>query len=235
MPADAACAAYAALLDEVAPAWDAAAAGAASGTKSSKAMGPVFSSLGAAPDDGDDNGAQVRRHAREPPPPCRWARGWVQRLCASAAAQGGEGGGELAAAAREGGLERVRALLAAGADCGARDADGCTPLHWAADRGHCEVTGAPGRGEAAPVPARQGPRQPVPHGRPGSAAGDTRAGGVGGPAGRPRRGRADAAALCRAGRPAAGAARAAFPASVGQLVCHARERTSRPCPCLPCL
>ena len=42
-------------------------------------------------------------------------------------------------AASEGDAATVSALLDAGQDVNARDEDGCTALHWAADRGCTEV------------------------------------------------------------------------------------------------
>ena len=39
-------------------------------------------------------------------------------------------------------IEDIRTCLAAGADPGARDDDGNTPLHWAAYGGHAEAVGA---------------------------------------------------------------------------------------------
>jgi acyl-CoA-binding protein len=45
----------------------------------------------------------------------------------------------LIAAARSGDCEQVRKLLEAGVDANQRDSEGCTPLHWAADRGHLNV------------------------------------------------------------------------------------------------
>lgn len=45
----------------------------------------------------------------------------------------------IIAATREGDLERVRQLLGSGICSTARDVDGCTALHWAADRGHLGI------------------------------------------------------------------------------------------------
>jgi ankyrin repeat protein len=42
--------------------------------------------------------------------------------------------------ASEGDTEAVTFLLDNGADVDARDAEGCTALHWAADRGCSEVS-----------------------------------------------------------------------------------------------
>ncbi|XP_049946541.1 protein roadkill-like isoform X2 [Schistocerca serialis cubense] len=50
-----------------------------------------------------------------------------------------ERGRRLREAAKEGAVEEVRALLAAGADVGARGGAGGTALHWAAWRGHAAV------------------------------------------------------------------------------------------------
>ena len=53
-----------------------------------------------------------------------------------------QGQSELHRAAARGDAEAVRQLLGSGVDPDARDGDGCSPLHWAADRGHLEVRGA---------------------------------------------------------------------------------------------
>ena len=45
----------------------------------------------------------------------------------------------LRAAARSGDVAEVRRLVAAGADKDAKDANGATALHCAADNGHVEV------------------------------------------------------------------------------------------------
>ncbi|XP_049946545.1 poly [ADP-ribose] polymerase tankyrase-1-like [Schistocerca serialis cubense] len=50
-----------------------------------------------------------------------------------------ERGRRLIEAAHKGAVEEVRALLAAGADVGARSGGGFTALHWAAWRGHAAV------------------------------------------------------------------------------------------------
>ncbi len=58
-----------------------------------------------------------------------------------------QGQGRLHALASEGDVAGVAAALAAGARVDERDApDGCTPLHWAADRGHTEVRSPSGTG-----------------------------------------------------------------------------------------
>ncbi len=51
--------------------------------------------------------------------------------------------GSLHTLASEGALEPLRRCLAAGADVNERDAEGCTALHWAADRGHLQVSATP--------------------------------------------------------------------------------------------
>ena len=51
--------------------------------------------------------------------------------------------GRLHTLASEGALEPLRRCLAAGADVNERDAEGCTALHWAADRGHLQVSASP--------------------------------------------------------------------------------------------
>ncbi|XP_049944395.1 ankyrin repeat domain-containing protein 65-like [Schistocerca serialis cubense] len=78
--------------------------------------------------------------------PCRRFRGArlksVATLCADPSGQRSflERGRRLIEAAKEGAVEEVRALLAAGADVGARDEEfGETALHWAAWRGHAAV------------------------------------------------------------------------------------------------
>ena len=48
--------------------------------------------------------------------------------------------GSLHTLASEGLLELLWRRLAAGADVSERDAEGCTALHWAADRGHLQVS-----------------------------------------------------------------------------------------------
>ena len=51
--------------------------------------------------------------------------------------------GSLHTLASEGAPEPLRRCLAAGADVNGRDAEGCTALHWAADRGHLQVGASP--------------------------------------------------------------------------------------------
>ncbi len=50
-----------------------------------------------------------------------------------------QGQSELHKAAARGDAGAVRKLLGSGANSDERDSDGCSPLHWAADRGHLEV------------------------------------------------------------------------------------------------
>jgi ankyrin repeat protein len=49
--------------------------------------------------------------------------------------------GSLHLLASEGDVPAVTFLLDNGADVDSRDAEGCTALHWAADRGSLQVTG----------------------------------------------------------------------------------------------
>ena len=51
--------------------------------------------------------------------------------------------GSLHTLSSEGAVEPLRRCLAAGADVNERDAEGCTALHWAADRGHLQVSASP--------------------------------------------------------------------------------------------
>lgn len=48
--------------------------------------------------------------------------------------------GSLQLRASQGDAAEVQSLLEAGADVDGRDSEGCSALHWAADRGHTEVS-----------------------------------------------------------------------------------------------
>ncbi|XP_049796623.1 ankyrin-1-like [Schistocerca nitens] len=71
--------------------------------------------------------------ARHTPPPDDAAVSRFRSL------SGAERGRRLIEAAKQGAVEKVRLLLAAGADVGARDGVGLTTLHWAAGRGDAAV------------------------------------------------------------------------------------------------
>ena len=124
---------YVAAVSSLSPDWDRRSASRGGGPG-----GPVFSSLGAGAAEGEEDrgisvGAWVPRMAI-----------WLCMLHAGLLIghMHPQTANRLHLAASEGDAATVSALLGAGQDVNARDEDGCTALHWAADRGCTEVGAA---------------------------------------------------------------------------------------------
>lgn len=60
--------------------------------------------------------------------------------CSSVSALLMQAAESMHSAAERGDLEALQRLAEAGADVNERDAEGLTPLHWAADHGHVQVS-----------------------------------------------------------------------------------------------